>query len=460
MKRRLDSRIPVGRFRLLPLLGALSLLASLPLAWAGVGIGFRQPAVGGISVDAEGVVRAATPTDRTELLRQLRERIAAPAGELGEAAELRMVSLRGLQEALAEQVSSGHPLPEEMQYLAGLQRIEYVFVYPERGDIVLAGPAEPWQVRGDASVVGAHSGRPVLLLDDLMTALRSVETARQGGITCSIEPTAEGRQRFRRLIATLAPGQDPRPHEAILSEAFGPQIIKLNGVPTDSHYARILVAADYQMKRIAMALEPSPVPGLPSYLSLAGNRRRAANENPRWWMACNYDALQRTEDRLAWHLTGQGVKTLTENDLIAADGSVTESGRAEPMAQRWAELMTEQYEKLAATSSVFGDLRNVFDLTVVATLITQERLDELAGCDLGLLRGEGPAVPQSQYDAPVAVDAHCSFLRVGRSWVVTASGGIDVNAFEVVENQQVSAEIEAPHRRAAAAAKDRWWWNG
>ena len=36
---------------------------------------------------------------------------------------------------------AGRRPTEAMQVLAGLERIEYVFVYPGSGDLVLAGPA-------------------------------------------------------------------------------------------------------------------------------------------------------------------------------------------------------------------------------------------------------------------------------------------------------------------------------
>ena len=64
--------------------------------------------------------------------------------------------------------------------------------------------------------------------------------------------------------------------------------------------ARILVAADYQMKRYAMDLETPPVRGLPSFLDLLKSKRGStANMNPRWWMACNYDPMARSDDGLA-----------------------------------------------------------------------------------------------------------------------------------------------------------------
>ena len=42
----------------------------------------------------------------------------------------------------------------------------------------------------------------------------------------------------------------------------------IRGVPKDSHFAAVLLAADYRMKRLAMAFERSPVKGLTSYLQM------------------------------------------------------------------------------------------------------------------------------------------------------------------------------------------------
>ena len=53
-----------------------------------------------------------------------------------------------------------------------------------------------------------------------------------------------------------------------MQESLGMQKVTLNGAPSDSHFARVLVAADYHMKRIAMNLDPSPVKGLPGFLDM------------------------------------------------------------------------------------------------------------------------------------------------------------------------------------------------
>ena len=45
------------------------------------------------------------------------------------------------------------------------------------------------------------TGRPVLRIEDLIVAFRTVDNARQGGISCSIDPTPEGQQRYEALMA-------------------------------------------------------------------------------------------------------------------------------------------------------------------------------------------------------------------------------------------------------------------
>ena len=157
-------------------------------------------------------------------------------------------------------------MPDAIKYLAGLQHIRYIFVYPEQKDIVLVGPGEGWKVDDHGNVVGVTTGRPVMLLDDLLVALRTAKDAAQGGITCSINPTKEGLARMNQL--RFRAGSDPTAVGEAREKALGMQQISLHGVPETSHFARVLVAADYRMKRISMALDPSPLRGLPSYLGM------------------------------------------------------------------------------------------------------------------------------------------------------------------------------------------------
>jgi hypothetical protein len=439
-------------------LGVLSLATALH---AGLSFGSRGRTVGGVVIDPAGMVRAASLEDREELANQLQNANQVLNGDLREAAEMRMVSLKGLQAAVAESHAAGKEIPAEVEFMAGLQRIEYVFVDQQNHDVIVAGPAEPWKMREDGFVVGTVTGGATMRLADLTVALRSVENARQEGITCSIEPTEEGRQRLQQLLnrVKLRPGQSPVVLEASMREAFGPQMIYLSGIPTDSRFARTLVAADFEMKRVAMGLTPSPVATLPSYLEMSRNSQQTKNQNPRWWMACNYDSLGKSEDGLAWKLSGQGVQTMTEQDVVNQDGSVKRGG-VDKMAKAWADKMTESYGDLSKEMPVFSELQNMMDLTVVATLIVQERLADKAGLDLTVLAAENDALQLASYTTPKAVEPHCSFIRGRAGWVVTASGGVDINGFQVVQNQVADPSGSKIREEALAASTgNRWWWN-
>jgi hypothetical protein len=440
-------------------LGVLTLSSTLQ---AGIGGNLNNRAVGGVIIDASGVMRTATVQELQALTDAMEQGWAPLAGDIAKQANMRMVSLRGIQNAIVKANEQGREIPEDVKFLAGLQRIEYVFVDKEKNDVIIAGPAEPWKLRPDGFVVGTVTGGATMRLADLVVALRTVETARNEGISCSIEPTAEGRLRLRKLLRriTLRPGQNPAVYEASMREAFGPQTIQLTGVPTDSRFARTMVAADYEMKRVAMGLAPSQVDGLNSYLEMSKNSSHASNQNPRWWMACDYDSLGKSEDGLAWKLSGQGVKTMTDIDAINDDGTPLATGNKDKFAQTWADTMTKKYAELSRRMPIFSDLQNIMDMTIVSTLIVQEGLAQKANLDLALFTVKSDDLPLSTYEIPKAVDPQCSFIRgLGGKWVVTASGGVDINGFEIVEKQQIDTTLSKVCSTALAATNDNWWWD-
>ena len=168
-----------------------------------VGLG-RTSAVGGVAIDAQGVISAPQVTALRTLQAARQKALRQVPGALGQATEFRKVSLRRLEQALQDAaIRDMAALPDEVKYLAGLQRVEYVFVFPEEHDIVVAGPAEGWQIDALGNVVGQTTGRPVVLLDDLLVAMRVARTSAQTGISCSIDPTPEGVLRLRKLVKRL-----------------------------------------------------------------------------------------------------------------------------------------------------------------------------------------------------------------------------------------------------------------
>ena len=454
---RFDPTVRIHR-RWLVLAGLLVVLPTVGLL--GGHLGNQQGAVGGISVNAEGIVSNVKVEARQMLRQALLKTVKPVAAELNAPVELRKVSLKGLETALADaQQNNLGQVPDEVKYVAGLQRIQYVVLVPEENDILLVGPAEGWKVDENGNVVGVTTGRPVLQLDDLAMAFRTVNAARTGGISCSIDPTPEGLQNLQKFVRThkqMGPGTLDG-----MQQALGQQDIKVTGVPGDSHFARVLVASDYHMKRIAMNLDPSPVKGLVGFLDLVRTQNTSlTNMMPRWWLACNYEPLICSEDRLTWELRGPGVKALTEDEFANADGTLTQTGKKSPVAQKWADMMTDRYEELSGKNAIFGELRNLMDMCVVAALIQKEGLMEKAGCSLPRISDNSQAISGVKWLVPRKVATQCSFIKRNREYVVTASGGVQIDSFGVADRVQVDDSIKSIRDRSIARAAGKpWWWN-
>ena len=420
-----------------------------------------QQAIGGVWINVDGVLQNVEPGFRPELQALRLKALSQVQGDMNQPTDLRMVSLSRLQEAIAACQKAGTPLPDEIRYLAGLQRVKYVFVMPELHDIVIAGPAQGWTVNAVGDVVGATNGQPMLQLDDLLVALRSADSTRaSGGISCSINPRPEGVAAFQEFNKGVKAGDDLQATMKEIERRLGPQTITVTGVPQSSRFAHVLVAADYQMKRLGMNFEPSKVKGLKSYLEMTASGARPKNMMPRWWMAANYEPLAKDAEGLAWELRGQGVKCMAEEDFITASGQAQATGKANPVAQKWADTMTSKFDELSDHLAIFRELRNCMDLSVVASLIEKENMADKADCRLTLLM-DAKKLPIAEYNVPKHVDSKATFVKRSRETLISASGGVQIQPWAIVQNPKVDASTSTARGEAISTAKKStaWWWN-
>jgi len=418
----------------------------------------NQRSVGGVIVLDDGVLTNATVDARGNLQRIIAEALAAVPAGLDQTAGMRKVSLRRLDDSIRECLKKGEELPDAVHFLGGLQQIRYVLVYPEQHDIVLVGPGEGWKVNRQGAVVGVTTGRPVILLDDLLVALRSANAPNRSVISCSIDPTQEGLQRLRGHVKKLRTIGNPRQTAMGIERQLGPQQISVTGVPDTSHFARVMVAADYRMKRVAMDVEPAPIRGLPSVLAMmraSGSGMR--NTLPRWWLAPNYQPLLRDPEGLAWELRGAAVKAMTEDDYLNAAGVREHTGRADPISQRWADIMTDRYQDLALADPVFGQLQNCMDLAIVGALIVRQDLAAKAGATFPSLL-DSAYLKTAKLPAPKRVDSSAGLAHKGRKWMI-ACGGVQINPWAIVENAEQSDSLRDTRSESAAADPSAWCWD-
>src|SRR5262249_34264295 len=130
--------------------------------------------VGGVYVDPQGMLRQTSSLDETRLHSMLRDMApkVQPSRDVAAAAAVAKLSLRRLAAEVSRLSAAGDPLPSDLRFLAGLTLLKYVFFYPDANDVVLAGPAEAWELLDTGDIVGRQSRRPVLQFDDLIVGLR------------------------------------------------------------------------------------------------------------------------------------------------------------------------------------------------------------------------------------------------------------------------------------------------
>lgn len=420
----------------------------------------RNGAVGGIAIDTRGVLNR-VQVAKTGKLRGIRgQGVQRIPEEMARVANCRKVSLRGIAQALAECRAQEQPLPGEVLFLAGLQRIQYLLVYPEQHDVILAGPAEGWKVTAGGDVVGETTGQPVLRLDDLLVALRSARAAAQApGITCSIDPTAEGLERLNRLLATQQL-QMSRGAVSTMEKTLGASVITITGVAPDTHFAQVLVAADFLLKRLAMNFEPAPVADLPSYLQLLQQSDEPAPTaiTFRLWLAPKYAAIARDPDGLAWELNGSSVQALTEDRVVLRDKQVRDAAQVNPLARRWADRFTEEFEPLAAALPVFAQLRNCIDLAVVGAILAQEKSLERTGREVAQLLDSRQVEP-AHYAVPKTTPSRASFVQRGDAFIVSISGGVDLDAWGQLKRTLVRPTLASLRTKSTPREAARWWWD-
>jgi Protein of unknown function (DUF1598) len=383
------------------------------------------------------------------------------AGDVTKPSELRKISLRRLDELVARHVSENKPLPSDVLYLAGLQRVEYVFAYPESSDIVLAGPAEGCSVDNAGNVVGTDSGAAVLQLVDLIAALRTKDKMLAGElISCSIDPTPAGIKQFARFMRR----NRMTPSAQLLrrmERAVGPQTITLTGVSPESHFAQVLVAADWQMKRIGMGLVASPVDGLTSYLELLdddGPDRTPRNPLPRWWIAYGEKPVERDAEGLGWRISRPGIQVQTATGRLESDGQISTEAQSDPIAKQWADSMTAAYDELAIVEPVFAQLRGCMDLALVTAILASGDLLKHARLELPMLLDDTRLQP-AEHRIPKNVASHASALRRGDGWVVSVSGGVELDVPRVVNAAELQGEVREARMDASPNHVNSWWWD-
>ncbi len=436
----------------------------------GMGGGGAGTGAAGVVIDAQGVLRWQMVPDAGLSRERLRAATASLPADLRAPSKLRKVALSRLEAAVAAAVADGRGVAQELTVLAGLTRLQYVFVYPgsdgQPGEIVVAGPAEGWFIDGTGRTRGVESGSPTLLLADLATAMRAFPPGQPADRTigCSIDPRAEGlaaMQAFMRKLGRVNPRGTVDEIVAGMRESLGPQDVRVDGVHPGTHFAHVLVEADYRMKLIGIGLEPPPV-AMKTWIDLASAGGVAANALQRWYFVPDYRCVRIAEDDLAIELVGRGVKLCGADEVVRPDGRRLAAASADRASKQFTETFTRKYPEIAARSPVYAQLRNVIDLAVAAAYLQEHDAYGRTGWGAESLRDEG--VVSIETDAiPTEVQPAVNAVWRGSRLLTPIGGGVTLQpriALDapnlIIDEEGVLVELRGG---ADSLPAGRWWWD-
>jgi hypothetical protein len=383
---------------------------------------------------------------------------------------LRKVALSRLEAELTKRIADGRGVPDELTKLAGLTRVHYVFVYPAEGDtpgeIVLAGPAEPWFTDAVGRVRGTETGSPTVLLEDLAAAIRCFAPGQPQDrlVGCSIDPKPEGlaaMQQFLRQTGRVNPKANVDQIVGGMKEALGTQVVSVQGVSPATHFAQVMVEADYRMKLIGIGLEPPPV-RMKTWIDLASAGAVAANALQRWYFVPDYQRVRIAEDDLAIELVGEGIKLCSADEVVLPNGQRLGADRADKASKTFTETFTRSYAQIAARSPVYAQLRCLVDLAVAAAYLQEHDGYGKAGWAAGTLRDE-KAYPIETLPAPREAETAINAVWQGNRLLTPIGGGVTMYPRLAMDppNLLMDEKGEVGKARTAAQALPAgvWYWD-
>ena len=288
-------------------------------------------------------------------------------------------------------------------------------------------------------------------------------------ISCSIDPTEEGNAALRRFLqsvgTTFAAGQQqatvPRIVEGLRS-SLGMQNVTITGVSSKSHFAQVLVEADYRMKLIGIGLEQPPV-RITTIIDRLNPSQVSRNALFRFYFVPDYNCVRVSEDGLAMELVGDGVKLLSEDEMIAEGGKRVGTGRTNPASQAFVTSFTQRYPVLAERSPVYAELRNLIDLAVAAAYIHNKDFYGKAGWTMSVF-GNEQSFPTEMYNAPKQVEPIVNVVWRGGKLTTPIGGGVRLEADMALKSENILADEDAKVAKVRDGVKlklapGQWWWD-
>lgn len=304
----------------------------------------------------------------------------------------RAVSLKVLQEKLEHFHETGD-LPSSLYHLCGITTLFGYVVDEDNRDVILFGTVE--------------KNLPPLYLDDFVVALRNAwmkytkvegNTRYYSNPGCSIDPNPQTLRELEYIGNQISNSQGEREIEMGIRKwqqaCTSPQKVRVLGVPFDTHFASVMVKADYHMKKIVDGSDDVNLIWFNSLLDIdleeAKERFMKGKEpiNPgsslnRFWFYPGKNTY--LEDEGGIFIDSCEVKLLTEEEHVNASGQARGIGRANPNAKKFVEEFSASYSSITVHRPIFYELENLYRFVALVKILKYKAPHLKVGLNLDYL---------------------------------------------------------------------------
>jgi tetratricopeptide (TPR) repeat protein len=334
-----------------------------------------------------------------------------------------MISLRRLVAAAkpyADSAEHWRSIPDDIRYPGSFGRVHGYVLDAEGKDLF---------------IIGTPAATPEARLDiDLFSVL--METVWAKGLTpgVSLDPMpapvksagATPAQEAPRARTGKQPSQAARNPEAQTLDFGGPQHARIINLPSDALVSRILLDADYEMKRINFGVVNVGVRNFKSWIDILKGNPRHPDRTTRFWfrpIPLNSNTV-RVSGSGRVVLYDAGVQLLAETTKVDRAGLIG-IGEVDPLAAQAAEEFTKNYAQIRPSAAarprgIYVLLQGITDIVTMCKILRESEVDLAALQDLRRLpyrRLSGTEAVRTTYPGLsvryLTSDGHSATLRGG-----------------------------------------------
>ena len=184
----------------------------------------------------------------------------------------------------------------------------------------------------------------------------------------------------------------------------------------------------------------------------------------RWWLAVGYGGINMSPGADVFEFAGSTIQCLSENQLVAQDGTRQSTGKADRANAAFAKAFTDNLPALAAQDPVFADLQNIFDLSLVSALVHSNGVAQQVGWKPDSFASESGFHTQKTEVPEELMTAAAYKVYSGGSIVIQVAGGVRVDMTNLASDKAEMETVEELAKAAPAASpvgqqNNRWWWD-